>query len=103
MPKRYGTASGGLGTTEADGAGAVPGVDPSGEQRTFRFNVDVDGEQFAVYEVAGGWSYDWLTGPNPGYGFGSFGPPVSSVGEHRESIRSFLRGIDPATGYLGDS
>jgi len=46
--------------------------------------------------------YDWLGGPNKGYGFGSSGTPNRPVSEHRESIRAFLAMIDPNTGYIGD-
>src|SRR5436190_23587897 len=49
----------------------------------------------------GGTAYDWLSGPNKGYGFGSSGTPNRSVEEHRESIRAFLAMIDPNTGYIG--
>jgi hypothetical protein len=50
----------------------------------------------------GGTSYDWLSGPNKGYGFGSSGKPNRSMEEHRESTRAFLAMIDPNTGYIGD-
>ena len=49
-----------------------------------------------------GTAYDWLTGPNKGYGFGSSGRPNRPVEEHRESVRAFLAMIDPDTGYIGD-
>jgi hypothetical protein len=56
----------------------------------------------------------WLTGPNPGYGFGSTlaggagATPEQIVAVMAEttddaitrSIRSYLAEIDPATGYL---
>jgi len=65
--------------------------------------MTVDGEEFAVRPAAdGGTMYDWLSGPNPDYGFGSSGEPTQSVAEHRERIRTFLAMIDPATGYIGD-
>ena len=50
----------------------------------------------------GGTAYDWLSGPNKDYGFGSSGTPSRPVEEHRESIRAFLAMIDPNTGYIGD-
>ena len=66
------------------------------------FTLDVDGERFAIRRAGdGGTVYDWLSGPNKGYGFGSSGPPNRSVEEHRESIRAFLAMIDPHTGYIG--
>ena len=67
------------------------------------FTLRVDGEMFAVRRAAGGGThYNWLSGPNKGYGFGSSGAPTRSPGEHREHIRTFLAMIDPATGYIGD-
>jgi hypothetical protein len=66
------------------------------------FTLDVDGEQFAIRQHEGGTAYDWLSGPNKGYGFGSSGTPNRSMEEHRESIRVFLAMIDPNTGYIGD-
>jgi hypothetical protein len=66
-------------------------------------NLDIDGEQFAIREGPfGGTSYDWLRGPNEGYGFGSGAASDRSVEEHRESIRIFLAMIDRKTGYVGD-
>ena len=67
------------------------------------FTLDVDGERFAIRRaVDGGTAYDWLSGPNKGYGFSSSAIPNRSVEEHRESIRAFLAMIDPNTGYIGD-
>ena len=98
LPERYGPAT-------APDPSAVPGIDPSENPNgLFMFSIDVDGERFAVYQSApGNWSYDWLTGPNQGYGFGSSGPPQDrSLEEHKEDCRNFLRMIDPVTGYIGD-
>ena len=67
------------------------------------FTLDVDGERFAIRRAEdGGTAYDWLTGPNEGYGFGSSGTPNRPVAEHRDSIRAFLAMIDLDTGYIGD-
>ena len=67
------------------------------------FTLDVDGKRFAIRQAGdGGTNYDWLSGPNKGYGFASSGTPNRSVEEHRESIRVFLAMIDPNTGYIGD-
>jgi len=67
------------------------------------FTLDVDGERFAIGQAGdGGTTYDWLSGPNKGYGFASSGTPNRPVEEHRESIRVFLAMIDPNTGYIGD-
>ncbi|HEV2450945.1 MAG TPA: hypothetical protein VGS62_03365 [Streptosporangiaceae bacterium] len=67
------------------------------------FTLDVEGERFAIRRAGeGGTGYDWLSGPNRGYGFGSSGTPDRSMQEHRRSIRVFLAMIDPDTGYIGD-
>ncbi|TLF77546.1 hypothetical protein [Nocardia cyriacigeorgica] len=71
----------------------------------------VDGEVFTLrMRPDGGTDYDWGSGPNDGYGFGgsparTAGDPgaecyLPTMGEHRESIRSFLGMINPATGYI---
>jgi hypothetical protein len=89
---------------DGDGLPAVPAVyrGTEGRPRPVLFTLDVDGEQFAVRRAGdGGTAYDWLSGPNKGYGFGSSGTPNRSVEEHRESIRAFLAMIDPDTGYIG--
>ena len=67
--------------------------------------VVVDGHEFLVRPRpgdAGTYDFDWTTGPNEGYGFGISGwqgRPLSPA-ELEEHIRSFLRGIDPQTGYM---
>ena len=66
------------------------------------FTLVVDGERFAIRRTGDGTAYDWLSGPNKGYGFASGGTPNRSVEEHRESIRVFLSMIDPNTGYIRD-
>jgi hypothetical protein len=96
------TAPGG----DAGGSDAGPGLyrGPLGWPGPVLLTLDVDGELFAVRESGGGGTaYDWLSGPNEGYGFGSSGSPTRSAEQHRESIRTFLAQIDPATGYIGDS
>jgi hypothetical protein len=50
----------------------------------------------------GGTDYDWVSGPNEGYGFGSSADPALPEEQHRESIRTFLGMIDPATGYIAE-
>lgn len=67
--------------------------------------LEVDGERFAVRgKDADGhdFDYDWLSGPNPGYGFSTSGPVSPTVEQHRKSIRDFLAMIDPDTGYIAD-
>ena len=89
---------------DRDGA-SVPAVYRGTEGRPgpVLFTLDVDGERFAIRRAAdGGTAYDWLSGPNEGYGFGSSGTPNRPVQEHRDSIRAFLAMIDPDTGYIGD-
>src|SRR4051794_33614600 len=106
MPERYDATTGEPLLEHSTSAAAVPAALPAGtaDNGSFRFVVDVDGERFAAYQYAdGGWNYEWLTGPNEGYGFGRSGPPIASMDEHRQSLRDFLQGIDPATGYLADS
>lgn len=75
----------------------------------------VDGERFRVMVEGLTHHVTWLTGPNPGYGFGGTlaggagGTPerIATVMAEttdddamNRSIRSFLADIDPATGYL---
>lgn len=74
----------------------------------FQFNITVDGERFAVStsmrEGHYGADYAWVTGKNPGYGFGESlpydRPPTQAEAEH--SIRVFLAQVDPETGYIED-
>jgi hypothetical protein len=90
---------------DGDGPRAVPAVYRGTEGRPgpVLFTLDVDGERFAIRRAGdGGTAYDWLSGPNKGYGFGSSMTPNRSVEEHRDSIRVFLAMIDPNTGYIGD-
>ena len=89
---------------DGDGPPAVPAVYRGTEGRPgpVLFTLDVDGERFAIGELDGGTAYDWLSGPNKGYGFASSAAPNRPVEEHRESIRAFLAMIDPNTGYIGD-
>jgi hypothetical protein len=53
------------------------------------FTLDVEGERFAIRRFGDGTVYDWLSGPNKGYGFGSSGSPNRSVEEHQQSIGVF--------------
>ena len=77
------------------------------DQSPGRLQLTVDGEVFDVaYDPSqpGAYHYTRLTGPAPGYGFTSrrsdYGK--SSTDEHVEAIRSFLRMVDPVTGYIED-
>jgi hypothetical protein len=84
-----------------------PGLAP--EHMSPRYTDDdpimmtVDGHDFRVRERVGGlptYDFDWLSGPHD-YGFTASGP-VMTLREMEETIRTFLAGIDPATGFLRD-
>lgn len=65
--------------------------------------VEVDGELFDVRaDPPGHYHFDWVSGPNPGYGFSSATSDASelSTASMEESIRSFLQQVDPTTGYI---
>ncbi len=67
--------------------------------------IVVDGEEFAARtDGPGAYHYDWVSGPNRGYGFSSFTNDRSSLpaGRHAGSIRGFLGMIDPDTGYIAE-
>jgi hypothetical protein len=90
---------------DGNGPPAVPAAyrGTQGSPGPVLFTLDVDGERFAIRRAGdGGTAYDWLSGPNRNYGFGSSGTPNRPVEEHREHIRVFLAMIDPDTGYIGD-
>jgi hypothetical protein len=90
---------------DGDGLPAVPAAyhGTEGSPGPVLFTLDVEGERFAIRRAGdGGTAYDWLSGPNEGYGFGSSMTPDRPVQEHREHIRVFLAMIDPDTGYIGD-
>lgn len=84
---------------------AVPGVRPEteGTADVTSLTLEVDGDVFALSpNEFGGTDYTWLSGPNPGYGFGVSPTPNPSVDEHTENIRDFLALVDPTTGYIED-
>ena len=90
---------------DGDGPPAVPAEyrGAEGSPGPMLFTLDVNGERFAIRQADdGGTAYDWLSGPNKGYGFASSGPPNRSMEDHRESIRAFLAMINPNTGYIGE-
>ena len=85
---------------------AFPAVDPNAQAAAgpVLFNLEIDEPLFAVrLAPGGGWHYDWLNGPNEGYGFASSGPPHRTRDEHRQQVRTFLSMVDPATGYIADN
>jgi len=78
---------------------ALPGVAPH-EATAPATRLECDGEVFEVRrDEHGGTSYTWLSGPNPGYGFG-MSPASDDVEQHLRNIRGFLTMIDPRTGYI---
>ena len=83
---------------------AVPGiyVPADADRGRLLYTLEVDGQTFSVRSRDGGFDYDWISGANEGYGFGSSGGIEDSREAHEESIRSFLGMIDPATGYIAD-
>ncbi|MEU8168986.1 hypothetical protein AB0B97_21085 [Micromonospora sp. NPDC049004] len=86
-------------------AQAVPGLRPEteGTADAASRTLDVDGETFALRpNDCDGTDYTWLSGPNPGYGFGMSPTAGLSVEEHRENIRDFLAMVDPTTGRIED-
>ena len=84
---------------------AVPTEYPHAEAARGKvlYTLEVDGEVFAVRRAPGGGTgYDWVSGPNDGYGFGSSAQVDQPEDEHRSSIRNFLSMIDPETGYIAE-
>jgi len=88
---------------------------PDKRDESMRRDFEVDGESFSLTVSGFGYEFTWLTGPNPGYGFGGtlvgVGTEVDRAAmladlmtdqEATLQIRSFLEQIDPATGYLAD-
>lgn len=66
-------------------------------------DITVDGESFHLRtrDIDGSHHYDWVTGPNAGYGFSTSGNAEHlQHARHAEAIRGFLASVDPATGYL---
>lgn len=78
---------------------AVPGIAPE-ENAAPATHLECDGEVFALLpDTFGGTQYTWVSGPNPGYGFG-VSPTPNDMEQHRSNIRGFLSMIDPMTGYI---
>nr|WP_274637367.1 hypothetical protein [Microbacterium bovistercoris] len=89
----------------ADGGWVYAPISASPDTHTYTDlgSLTVEGETFAVRrrDDDGSSHYDWISGPNEGYGFSVFsGPGPLSRERHVAAIRDFLAGIDPATGYL---
>lgn len=67
----------------------------------------VDGETWVVRQRTdepGTYDFEWVSGPNEGYGFtsASSDESASTATDLDDSIRLFLTMIDPATGYISD-
>lgn len=67
----------------------------------------VEGELFEVRPrlgVPGQYDFDWVSGPNDGYGFTSATSDGSaeSRDDLEDAIRDFLSMIDPETGYISE-
>ena len=67
--------------------------------------VAVDGEVFDITthrDRPGQYHYEWISGPNPSYGFsmGSSDGRSSTIVDHEEAIRDFLSQVDPETGLI---
>jgi hypothetical protein len=91
-----------------NGAGdpeAVPALrpEPEGTADVTSLTLEVDGETFALRpNEFGGTDYTWLSGPNPGYGFGVSPTRNMSPEAHVKNIRDFLATVDPTTGFIED-
>src|SRR6185437_11294892 len=78
---------------------ARPGLAPA-EDGGPAVRLVCDGEVFELRpDGSGGTQYTWLSGPNPGYGFGA-SPTTDDIEAHRTNIRGFLSMVDPSTGYI---
>ena len=80
----------------------APFVGGDGHPGTVRYTLTVDGEVFEIRARDGGTDYGWVSGPNKDYGFSSSESSDVPEEAHRQSIRSFLGMIDPATSFIAD-
>lgn len=78
---------------------ASASASPDGFTYTSLGNVTVDGETFSLRrrDEDGSHHYDWISGPNEGYGFSVSGgtKPVGRE-QHLIALRGFLAALDPA-------
>jgi len=84
---------------------ALPGVVSvtADDAASAAVTVEVDGETCALDpDEFDGTNFDWLSGPDAGYGFAVSPTRDWSLEEHRECIRTFLAQINPATGFIED-
>lgn len=76
---------------------AVPGLRPKTDATSSL--LEVDGEIFAIRSSnSAGTDYTWLSGPDPGCGFGSFPARELSLDEHRERFATFWSRSIPTRG-----
>ena len=83
----------------------------------YPLRVEANGEFFLVRQDAGQagvYHYDWVSGPNSGYGFTSGIAELDelsgrithdhqpTLAEHLEAVGAFLEQVDPDTGYIED-
>lgn len=71
------------------------------------YETYVEGETWVVRQRTdepGTYDFDWISGPNEGYGFTSASSDgiASTAADLDEAIRHFLTMIDPATGFISD-
>lgn len=69
------------------------------------WTLSVDGERFEVRVSAGrpgAYDFTWLSGPNPGYGFGIqvHGGAALTLRDLEQEARNFLALVDPGTGHI---
>jgi hypothetical protein len=83
----------------------------------YPLRVEVDGESFLIehdLSQEGVYHYDWVSGPNSGYGFSTAFAVLDestrkvsydrqpTLAEHLDGIHDFLEQVDPDTGYIED-
>lgn len=83
---------------------AEPGV-AEPEARVHIARLTVENEVFDVSadpRRLGSYDYDWVSGPNEGYGFSESRSDrqPTTLEEHVEGIRTFLTQVDPVTGHI---
>ena len=67
------------------------------EIRTIAESFEVDDDTFRIQSNGDAlYRYEWLTGPNPGYGFSIWDDSaIVSADRHRDAIVDFLSRLDP--------
>lgn len=65
--------------------------------------LTVDSQTWEVVEHSGLYTFTWLSGPDPGYGFSTrLSDPETTLSllQIETAIRNFLSNINPETGHL---